>query len=101
MMFSLDRESAVSDWVLHDLRRTVRSGLSSLQVPEEVSERILNHASGGGSEIGKIYNRHHYRPAKAEALEEWAASIARLAGQTAVNVVPLPDRRGRSAEGRP
>jgi integrase len=34
------------DWVNHDLRRTVRTGLSKLKFPRDVAEAVLAHRSG-------------------------------------------------------
>src|SRR5687768_12633266 len=40
----LDQASSVSDWRLHDLRRTAVSGMARLGVPPHVADKILNHA---------------------------------------------------------
>ena len=42
----LDDLSGVSDWTLHDLRRTAVSGMARLGVPPHVADKILNHQSG-------------------------------------------------------
>ena len=42
----LDELSEVSDWTLHDLRRTVVSGMARLGVAPHVADKILNHQSG-------------------------------------------------------
>lgn len=34
-------------WTPHDLRRTVRTGVSRLQCPNEVAEAVLGHTRGG------------------------------------------------------
>lgn len=44
---ALDEECGVTDWTLHDLRRTVSSGMAALKVPQVVVEKLLNHVSGG------------------------------------------------------
>ena len=41
----LDAASGVDGWVLHDLRRTVATGLQRLGVRLETTEAILNHVS--------------------------------------------------------
>jgi integrase len=63
------------EWVNHDLRRTVRSGLSALRVPHNVAEAVLAHRQGG---IAATYNLHEYQDEKAEALELWAQRIASI-----------------------
>jgi len=50
----------VTDYTLHDLRRTYSSNMARLGVPIHVTERLLNHVSGTISGIGAIYNRHSY-----------------------------------------
>jgi integrase len=84
----LDRASGVREWVLHDLRRTVRSGLAELHVGEEVAERIMNHAKKG---LAKVYDRHTYAKEMRTALEAWAAHVAFIVSDArdAANVVAL------------
>jgi integrase len=63
-------------WVNHDLRRTIRSGLSALRVPHNVAEAVLAHRQGG---IAATYDLHEYEDEKREALELWAQRIATIA----------------------
>lgn len=56
----------------HDLRRTVRTGLSRLGIRHEVAERCLNHAVGG---MEGVYNLHDFLEERREALEKWAAHV--------------------------
>ena len=39
----LDKLSGVSDWRLHDLRRTCVSGMARLGVAPHVADKVLNH----------------------------------------------------------
>jgi integrase len=48
---ALDAKSGVTDWRLHDLRRTAATGLQRLGVRLEVTEQILNHVSGSRAGI--------------------------------------------------
>lgn len=68
----LDEASGVTEWVLHDLRRTVRSGLAALGVPREVARAVVNHADG---KIDRVYNRYLYAAEKREALEKWERRV--------------------------
>jgi integrase len=63
------------EWVNHDLRRVVRSGLSALRVEHNVAEAILAHRPPG---IVRTYNLHEYEDEKAEALEAWAQRLASI-----------------------
>jgi integrase len=40
----LDRVSGVTGWVLHDLRRTMRTNLSALPIEDRVREAMIAHA---------------------------------------------------------
>ena len=62
-------------WQLHDIRRTVRTGLASLGVGEEIAERILGHSRG---DMVEVYNQHAYREEKAGALQAWSDRVERL-----------------------
>ena len=59
-------------WVNHDIRRTVRSHLSRLRIPEEAREAVLAHARPG---MKRVYDHHEYLEEKREALELWAARL--------------------------
>ncbi len=56
----LDARSGVKEWRLHDLRRTVATGLQRLGVRLEVTEAILNHVGGSRAGIVGLYQRHDY-----------------------------------------
>lgn len=62
-------------WRLHDLRRTVATGLQRLGVRFEVTEAVLNHLSGSRAGIAAIYQRHSWDNEKREALEAWASHL--------------------------
>ena len=74
----LDAASGVTDWTLHDLRRTMATGLASLGAPPHVVEKLLNHTSGTFSGVAGIYNRFEYRPEMRAALETWAVRMQGL-----------------------
>jgi integrase len=72
---ALDRASAVTDWRLHDLRRTVATGLQKLGVRLEVTEAILNHVSGSRAGIVGVYQRHEWKDEKRAALAAWGQHV--------------------------
>jgi integrase len=88
---ALDRASGVTGWRLHDLRRTVATGLQRLGVRLEVTEAVLNHVSGTRGGIVGIYQRHDWRQEKRAALDSWAAHLLAIAAdeQPAEKVVPM------------
>ena len=76
-------------WVNHDIRRTVRTRLSALRIPEEVREAVLAHARPG---IKGHYDMHHYLDEKREALLLWAGKLRDIVEPSRV-VVELRGRR--------
>ena len=75
---SLDRASGVQDWHLHDLRRTVATGLQRLGVRLEVTEAVLNHVSGSRAGIVGVYQRHDWAEEKRAALNAWGEHVAAI-----------------------
>lgn len=69
----------IPHWTLHDLRRTMATGLQRLGVRLEVTEAVLNHVSGSRAGIVGVYQRHDYFAEKRDALDAWAREVRRLA----------------------
>lgn len=67
----LDKLSGVTDWTLHDLRRTFRTKLASLGISREVAERYINHISGVQAGVTGTYDRYNYLPEMREAVAKW------------------------------
>jgi integrase len=67
-----DNLCGVTNWRVHDLRRTARSLMSRAGVQTEIAERVLGHTQG---ELIEIYDRHSYQDEMAEALEKLTALI--------------------------
>jgi integrase len=77
-------------WVLHDIRRSVTSGLARLGINLPVIEKLLNHVSGSFAGIVGVYQRHSYDAEKRIAMQAWARHVeAIVTGETAGNVVEL------------
>jgi len=62
-------------WTLHDIRRTVATGLQRLGVRFEVTEAILNHVSGARGGVAGVYQRHDWKAEKRTALRAWAVML--------------------------
>jgi integrase len=75
---ALDKSSGVSNWTLHDLRRTCASNLAKLGVSIAVIEQILNHRGGSLAGVAGVYIRHQFEKEKREALQRWADHVERL-----------------------
>jgi integrase len=74
----------VTAWVFHDLRRSLRSGLSDLRVAQEVAELCIAHVRRG---IVGVYDCSLHWDARVEAMNKWADRVSALVGS---NVVSLP-----------
>ncbi len=86
----VDQDTAIENWRVHDLRRTCRTGMARLGVPEIVSERVLNHQAQG---LTKIYNVHEYLDEKRDALARWAQEVQNIIEPPPQNVVKLKAKR--------
>ena len=82
------RGRPIEDWHLHDLRRTLATGLRSLGIDRLTVSKILNHAEGGTT---RIYDRYAADPEKRRALDAWSQHVAAVvSGKPAPsNVVEL------------
>jgi integrase len=59
----------------HDLRRTLRTGLSRLKVELHIAERVINHAQ---DKIVATYDMFAFVDEKREALEKWAKEVKKI-----------------------
>ena len=73
-------------WTNHDIRRSVRSQLSRLKIPEEVRETVLAHVRPG---IKGVCDLHDYMDQKREALQLWGARLRSIVEPQPSNVVKL------------
>jgi integrase len=71
----LDKDSGVTGWVIHDLRRTARSLMSRAGVSSDIAELCLGHVLPG---IRATYDRHSYADEKREAFDRLAALVAEI-----------------------
>jgi integrase len=95
---ALDIASGVSGWWLHDLRRTLATGLQRHGVRLEVTEAVLNHLSGSRAGVVGIYQRHDWAEEKRSALDAWSAHLLAAAKGRLTAVKVLPFSRARSGE---
>ena len=85
-----DVANAMSDWILHDLRRTLATNLQRLGVRLEVTEAVLNHVSGSRAGVVGVYQRHDWATEKRQALDVWARRLdAIVTGGESSNVIEL------------
>ncbi len=86
---NFDDECKVSDWRLHDIRRTVATGLREMRISQDVTERILNHKGQSQTGIAAVYDKSKLLPERKAALESWASHVEALIAGRAAKVVPF------------
>jgi integrase len=74
----------VPHFVIHDLRRTVRTRLTPI-TEYEVAEAVIGHCKTG---LNKVYNLYDFIEEKRHALDNWAKRLQRIVS---------PDTKGISA----
>jgi integrase len=77
-------------FVIHDIRRTVRTGLSALPVSDLVRELVIGHTKPG---LHKVYDQYSYLNEKRHCLELWAARLRDIVQPPPENVVTLSSAR--------
>jgi integrase len=89
------RDAVASEtWRIHDLRRTVATGLQRLGISLQVIEAVLGHVSGSRAGVVGIYQRHSFDAEKAAALEAWGAHVMALVeGREPAKVLPIRGQR--------
>jgi integrase len=75
---SLDAIASIEPWRIHDLRRTVATGLQKLGIGLQVVEALLGHIGGSRGGIVGVYQRHNYADEKRGALRGWSAYVMAL-----------------------
>jgi integrase len=82
-----DAAKLKTPWTLHDLRRTVRTGLGMLGVAPHIAEATLNHLP---AKLIRTYDRNNYAAEKKAALDLWASHLAVAVAQASgANVTRL------------
>ena len=82
------------DWTLHDLRRTVRTGMGKLGVQPHIAEAVLNHLP---PRLIRTYDRNTYAAEKKAALDQWAShlkvAIAQASGANVTTIKSVKPRQ--------
>jgi integrase len=71
---------------LHDIRRSMRTGLSALKISDTVAEMCIGHGAKG---LRRVYDQHRYVAEMREAMNAWAARLRDLVTPPPANVVKL------------
>jgi len=68
----LDKRCGVQDWVLHDLRRSMVTGMAEMGIAPAVVEAVVNHQSGVKAGVAGVYDRSQRLAERTRALQRWA-----------------------------
>jgi integrase len=89
-----ESSSSLAQFGLHDIRRSVASGMAKLGVDLHVIERCLNYVSGSFGGIVGVYQKHKFEDGMRRAMDAWADHVERLvSGAAAANVIDLANAR--------
>lgn len=81
---SRDGLEPLEKWWIHDLRRTVATGLGNLGIAPHIGELVQNRVSGQLAGVVRTYNRAKYEREKRLALDAWAKHLEEtISGKTA------------------
>jgi integrase len=72
-----ERAKLKAPWVVHDIRRSVATGLAKLVQPHIV-ECVLGHTGGFKAGVASTYNLHAYELEKRNALDLWGQHVRGL-----------------------
>jgi integrase len=86
----IDKLSGVTDWKIHDLRRSMRTHLSALPVQDLVRELVIAHARPG---LHKVYDQHSYQLEKQQCLELWEKRLLGIVDPAPSTVTDLAKAR--------
>ena len=74
----VDGRAGVTGYRLHDVRRSVATGLGELGVLPHIIEAILNHYSGHRSGVAGIYQRAKSSAEMRDALQRWGDHLGQI-----------------------
>jgi integrase len=92
---ALDQTCGVTNWTLHDLRRTAATMMADIGVQPHIIEAALNHVSGHKAGVAGIYNRSTYATEKRAALDLWGNHIRVIVAQSEGANVTALNRRSK------
>jgi integrase len=86
---ALHQRSGVTDWTVHDLRRSAATGMADIGIQPHIIEAVLNHVSGHKAGVAGIYNRSNYDREVRTALIAWADHIREITTGVEPTVIPM------------
>jgi integrase len=77
------------DWRIHDLRRTLATGLQRLGFSLQTIEAVLGHVSGSRAGVVGLYQRYNFQTEARAALTAWARHVADVVSGKPAKVIPI------------
>jgi integrase len=72
-------ELGLDHFRVHDLRRTVATGMATLGINPHTISLVLDHISVTKATVtGAVYVKYPFDPEKREALDRWAAHVEQI-----------------------
>jgi integrase len=81
--------SPLSDWRIHDLRRSFATHSAEIGIAPHIIEAVLNHISGHRAGVAGTYNRALYEREKCVALDRWGEWLTAVIEGRQSNIVAL------------
>jgi integrase len=82
----------VPKWVVHDIRRSVASGMARIGVAVPVIEKVMAHRKGTFAGVVGVYQKHSFLSEMAIAMQRWGDHLEQLIGGKPAKVVKLRRR---------
>ncbi len=76
----MEKHTGVTDYVLHDLRRSYATRMVELDVPVHITEALLAHTSGSISGVAAIYIRANLLTQMRDAMQRYETYVSNLVG---------------------
>jgi integrase len=85
----IDAVVKIPAWVIHDVRRSVATGMAEIGILPHIIEAVLNHVSGHKAGVAGVYNRSRYEAEKASALARWGEHVTAIVEKRQSNITTL------------
>ncbi|MDZ7660050.1 tyrosine-type recombinase/integrase [Fodinibius sp.] len=84
------KQTEVSDFKVHNLRRTVATHMAKMGIDRNTVGRVLNHKQSSGDDlITALYDRHSYLEQKEKALQKWEVKLYKIMGASSAQLMML------------
>ncbi|MDE9444217.1 site-specific integrase [Xenorhabdus bovienii] len=80
-------DNSYTSWSIHDLRRTMRTGVSEL-TPPHVAETMIGHKLPG---VWQVYDKHTYLNEQREAYERWWDKLTKIVSRPPSQECPVAE----------